>query len=740
MPDPMPVATYRLQLRCGVDLDRARALLPWLVELGVSHLYLSPPFHAASGSTHGYDVVDPTRIDPVLGGEEAFAALADAARLAGIGVIIDIVPNHMAFTPENPFLADIMRHGQGSRHARIFDIDWNSGPIRFPVLGAPLEELLEAGQIALAGSAEDPRLRLYERDYPLRQTPLATSLAGTRLSPETLDALLAEQHWTLGHWRTSANEIVHRRFFNITDLIGVRQEDPEVFALTHSWITRQVVAGRVQGLRVDHVDGLARPGEYLDRLRGAVAGTGANVPVWIEKIVKPGEEIPQAWPVEGMSGYEFMSPITRLLTSAEGLAAMRRASEGAVPASTAQEVRKVRRELLDEVFVPELGRVTEAARAELAIGEAQRPALREAVARLAIAWPVYRSYAADLLPLSAQIDAAVGLAEAGSLDAALLGLLRAPGDASAFAARFEQLTGALTAKSEEDTVFFRSVAYLPFCEVGSEPDLDPMTVGEFEAAMASRARETPLALDALSTHDTKRAADARAVLMALSHFPQAAAALYHAARERAREQALPERWGIYAVQTALMLNGQDDAAARITAHIAKAMREAKDLSRHEEPDEDVEAAVAALACEFDIALSDGSLLPADTRAGIEAAAETIVLAQVALQITAPGVPDIYQGTEIEAPALTDPDNRRPVAWDDIAAMEDAGATLSQRKLALTRALMTRRRAAAQLFTHGSYWLTETGAGLEVRREWQGETFAFTIPVVAPAPAEPCPAG
>jgi (1->4)-alpha-D-glucan 1-alpha-D-glucosylmutase len=724
MPQPTPIATYRLQLRDGVDLDRAAALLPWLVELGVSHLYLAPPFYAASGSTHGYDVIDPTRIDPAIGGDDAFLRLSDKARAAGIGIVVDIVPNHMAFTPENPWLADVLRHGRESRFAPVFDIDWEridseAQAIHFPVLDGTPADLLAQGHIALEGES----LRVYDRTYPLRPgTPLPA-----KLDNAGLDALLAHQHWSLGDWRTGDAAIVHRRFFNITDLIGVRQEDPEVFALTHGWIVEQVAAGRIQGLRVDHIDGLARPGGYLARLRDAVGQAGGEVPVWIEKIVKPGETIPASWPIEGMSGYEFMGPVTRLLTAPDGLAALREAADGAVPSSTAREVRKVRHELLERVFVPELARVTQAAIAALAAAEDARPALSDAIARLATAWPVYRSYAADLCPLSALVGEALETVEPDPAVTALTGLLRAPDDplARAFAARFEQLTGALTAKSEEDTVFFRSVAFLPLCEVGSEPDLDALDRAGFAAAMAARAEQTPLALDALSTHDTKRSADARAVLVALSHVPALGRALYHAARERAAAAGLPERWGIYALQTALMLRDQQDAPERIAAHIAKAMREAKDLSRHEAPDEAAEAAVTELCLALHCAVADGTLIAPEDLAALDAATAAIVLAQAALQLTAPGIPDIYQGTEALAVALTDPDNRRPVDWDSLATL--SGSSLAARKLALTRTLLAHRRAAPDLFAYGSYRLTDQTDAWLVEREWQGESFAFAVP-------------
>ncbi|MFS0850061.1 malto-oligosyltrehalose synthase [Novosphingobium panipatense] len=723
MPFPTPVATYRLQLRNGVDLDRAIGLLPWLRHLGVSHLYLSPPFQAAQGSTHGYDVIDPTRIDPVLGGDDAFLRLANAARDVDLGIIVDIVPNHMAFVPDNPWLADVLRNGRDSEHARIFDIDWDRGRLHFPVLDGTPADLLANGDIGMEGPSDDPRLRIYDRFYPLRLSPLSEKLARdpALLDDATMARLLDEQHWSVGHWRASAADIIHRRFFNITELIGVRQEDPDVFALTHRWIIDQVGAGRIQGLRVDHIDGLARPGAYLHHLRQAVGDT----PIWIEKIVKAGEDLP-AWPIEGMSGYEFMTPVTRLLTHSEGLDTIREASDGAVPADYAQEVRKVRRELLDDVFLPERRRVVTAAMAALAAADDLRADLDEAIATLASLWPVYRSYAADLVPLSKLITDAVATPEAAHCKA-LLDLLRAPDDplARAFAARFEQLTGALTAKSEEDTVFFRSVAYLPLCEVGSEPDLGSLDAEAFATQMRERADRTPLALNALSTHDTKRSADARAVLVALSHFPALARRLYDKARRQAREANLPEGWGLYALQTALMLAGESEAHERIADHIAKAMREAKDLSRHELPDGAAEDAVIQLCRNLHHEYAAGGLLHPAERDALRAAIETLVLAQAALQLTAPGIPDIYQGTEGVAIGLTDPDNRRAVDW---AALETGNATtLASRKTELTRALLARRRSQPDLFARGSYTLRTEDDAWVVERRLEEESFTLRIP-------------
>ena len=728
---PPPCATYRVQLRSDGDLDHARSLLPWLQQLGISHLYLSPVLAARAGSSHGYDMIDPTLVDPVLGGEAAFAALCEAAKAAGIGVVVDIVPNHMAFSPQNPFLAEVLRDGPDSRYASWFDIDWAAGRLHFPVLDAPIAELLGCGQVAIAGDEARPALQVYEEIYPLSPTPLAAALArGERtLDAATLGDLLQQQHWSLGDWRTSSGKVIHRRFFNVTELVGVRQEDPAVFEATHRWLIDQVAAGRIQGVRVDHVDGLARPGGYLHRLRSALGG----VPIWIEKIVKA-EEILAPWPVEGMSGYEFMAPLTRFLTCAEGLGALRDAAQGAVPDAIAPAVRAVRKSLLSGMFAPEWARVLEAAHRALAAdaqgAAAQRDiaALDKALSDLACAWPVYRSYAADGCPPAAGPQAVL---EADASHGARLAadLLHAPDDAlsRSFAARFEQLTGALTAKSEEDTMFYRAVAYLPLCEVGAEPELAAIDAAEFAALMQRRAAHYPLALSALSTHDTKRSVDARGALIALSWRPALGTRLYRAARQQALATGLPEAWGLYALQSALAMRGGEDAQSRLIAHMAKALREGKELSSHEAPDMQAEEAAGQLAASLYAGLESGSLWSTDEAADFDAVRETIVLAQVAFQITAPGIPDIYRSSEGLHIALTDPDNRRPVDWTGLAALIGDESTLSGRKLALTRELLARRSRDPALFARGEYALESGPTGWQVIRRHDGREERITIP-------------
>ena len=303
----LPTACYRLQLRGGVDFAAAEALLPWLARLGISHLYLSPIFRAMPGSTHGYDVIDPNRIEDDLGGRRGFAHLAAAARGQGIGLILDIVPNHMAFSPHNPWLRDVLRRGRRSRWHRHFDIR-TDGPLLLPMLEAPFQELLERGALAVAADPDGPVLVTGGLRVPLDPDTVAGADIAT---------LHGRQFWRLVPWRDEAEAIAHRRFFNITGLIGLRVEDAGVLADTHRLVFDLADAGLIAGLRIDHIDGLADPGTYLRRLRARLP----EMPIWVEKILAPGEALPD-WPVTGTTGYELARDIGQRLTDGAGLAAI----------------------------------------------------------------------------------------------------------------------------------------------------------------------------------------------------------------------------------------------------------------------------------------------------------------------------------------------------------------------------------------------------------------------------------
>jgi (1->4)-alpha-D-glucan 1-alpha-D-glucosylmutase len=540
-------ATYRLQLGPGMGFAQAAELVPYLRDLGVSHLYLSPSFQARPGSTHGYDVVDPTRISTELGGEEAFRALVDAVREAGLGILLDIVPNHMAIDDANRFWADPALREQ------FFDID-----------------------------------------------------------PET------------GR---------HRRFFDIDHLAGVRQEDPEVFAATHELALRLVAEGAVDGLRIDHPDGLADPAGYLERLRA-----GGVAHVWVEKILDPGEVL-RDWPVEGTVGYEFLNDVAGLFVDPAGEAGL---------TALWEEVSGDPRpfgELAAEAKL-EQSRGPFAADADWLRREWPGvELLDEALASL----PVYRTYIRDV---PSPADLAV-LEEAG-----LTGWIA--GAPPAFVTRFQQTTPPVMAKGVEDTAFYRYARLLALNDVGGDPSRFGVTVEEFHAGNAARAERFPRHLLASQTHDTKRSGDVRARLGALSTVPDAWAEHVRRWLELTRELAGPddvERY--FAFQT--LAGAWPIEPDRMVAYMEKALREAKRTTSWIEPDAAHEAAVERFVralYSHEAFLADFAPFAAElARVGDRAA-----VGQLLLKLTVPGVPDIYQGDELPALSLVDPDNRRPVDW------------------------------------------------------------------------------
>lgn len=550
-------ATYRLQLGPGLGFAEARELVPYLKGLGVSHLYLSPCLQARAGSTHGYDVVDPRRISEDLGGEAAFRALAGA----GLQVLLDIVPNHMATDDANPFWAD------PALRERFFDIDPRTGR--------------------------------------------------------------------------------HRRFFSIDELAGVRVEDPEVFETTHALVLRLVGEGVVDGLRIDHPDGLADPGGYLRRL----AERGVER-IWVEKILEPGEELPD-WPVEGTTGYEFMGDATGLFIDPAGEEPLTRlyaalTGEERDFAELAEEAK------LDEAlttFQPEVERLQEMI---------DEPDMAEAVASL----PVYRTYVEPEGEGADDQDVRV-VEEAGLPERVKEALVDPSGaDEEAFAIRFQQTTGAIMAKGVEDTALYRYSRLAALNEVGSDPGRWGRSPEEVHEAHIARHRRFPRCLLATQTHDTKRSGDVRARIGALAGIPGEWRARVHAWRSMnapLRTATAPNPDDEYLIYQTLV-GAWPLEAGRLRDYMTKAMREAKVDTGWVEPDDAYEGAVAAFI--------DGLYASAEFVADLEAFADRVAplgeasaLGQTLLKLTSPGVPDIYQGDELWDLALVDPDNRRPVDWD-----------------------------------------------------------------------------
>ncbi|QMV21348.1 malto-oligosyltrehalose synthase [Streptomyces sp. SCUT-3] len=724
----VPTATYRLQLQPDFPLSAAEAAVPRLAALGVSHLHLSPVLQACPGSTHGYDVVDHTRIGEEIGGEDALRSLARTARAHGMGLVVDIVPNHMAVpVPEHLSepLWEVLRDGPGSRFADWFDIDWavQEGRLLLPVLGGRLgPELgaLETGTATVRGR-EERVLRYHDHVFPLRP--------GTEDLP--LPGLLEHQWYRLAWWRLARTELNHRRFFTISDLIGVRVEDEAVFAATHGKLLELVRDGVVDGLRVDHPDGLADPRGYLRRLHAATGGRWTVV----EKILGPGEPLPADWPCAGTTGYDALKHVDGLFVDPAGAARLAEVwtDFARLPATLggnwAATVARATGEVVTEDLATEVARLVRAAdrvcSKDPQLADHAPWALRTAVRGLLAGIPVYRPYVVPGEPAperdAALLEAAAGPARAAFAvpeeahavdvvrDLALGRLGRGP-DHDDFAVRFAQVSSALRAKAVEDTAFYRWHPLLGVNEVGGDPARPGTSPEDFHAFAARIQRDWPATATVLSTHDTKRSADVRARLAVLSEVPELWREWLEkesAADGRGRPAA-PDRQVEYLVrQTAVGLGHCE--AERLVPAVLKSVREARLRTGWTTPDPDYEAAVEAFVrglCEDEEQVA----ALASFTAVLEPYAHANSLGAALVHLTMPGVPDLYQGSERELLTLVDPDNRRPVDFPrpfDADGFERSlslgrGPTgnLSDRKLRLTATALRLRREHPEWFGAG----------------------------------------
>jgi (1->4)-alpha-D-glucan 1-alpha-D-glucosylmutase len=721
-----PTACYRLQFRQGMDFDRAAALVPYLKRLGISHLYASPLFTAQPGSTHGYDVTDPAEIDPEIGGREGLDRLSAALRAEGLGLVLDIVPNHMAFSVATPWLRDVLRHGDDSRYASHFDLDPSLGRIRLPWLPAPFEDVLSQGGFAVEDDEDGPVLAAGGLRVPLAVTGSLDAARGG--DAVALHALHDEQPWRLVHWRTESDILSHRRFFNIAGLVGVRVEDEAVFEDVHRLLFDLVEDGTVDGIRIDHIDGLVDPAGYLDRLRARVGKT----PIWVEKILSGPETLPPEWPVEGTTGYVAARSFARLLTDGDGLERIDAAYRAATGRTDPVEdvIWQARMQVMTQDLAAELwtlhAMLTRLAAKDPVGVEYGPEMLRTALLAFIAAFPRYRSYStgdsvsgadADLIRRAAE-QAAERLTDPGALPFLAKMLTTADPQTAPLRARMQQVTGAAVAKSHEDTAFYREVRLLSANEVGSEPDDDALGIAGFHRAMRRRAERMPQGLTLTSSHDTKRSEDARMRIAAITAAPDAFAAWFRICRGFAPER-LDANVVWYVAQTFLGLEQDDgDFAERLADHLVKALREAKTETFWTAPDTELEGS----ATDFVRRLARHFPGHAPEVAEILSVADRLSMIQAALKLTAPGIPDIYQGCEIASYALTDPDNRRAVDYDTLSRALDDPATLprplDRDKLALTTRLLHLRQEQALLFRHGSYEPVEAPDGTCVfeRRE------------------------
>ena len=704
----IPTATYRLQLRPEFGFDDAAAVLPYLHDLGVSHVYLSPVLQAAPGSTHGYDVVDHSRLSEDLGGPGAFHRLSETARRLGMGVVVDVVPNHMAVpTPAslNAALWSVLRNGPASPYARWFDVDWHAQEraILMPVLGRRIGEVVADGEISLDGTGAEPVLRYFDHVFPVRP--------GTEHLP--LPELLDRQYYRLAHWRVGDEELNYRRFFDIDTLAAVRVEDEAVFAETHAVLLALVAEGRVQGLRIDHPDGLADPRGYVRRLAGATEGAW----VVVEKILEGEEQLPDDWPCAGTTGYDALLRLGGVLVDPASAPALTNLYTGLTggPADFDVVVEEAKRFVVEHSLQAEVARLVEVAATvcheHLDLRDHTRRGLREALVELLVAMPVYRAYVVpgEAAPAAsrevlreAAAAARTRLADDrhGTLDLVVslaLGDLERGAHRDEFVVRFQQTCGPVMAKGVEDTAFYRWLRLTSLNEVGGNPAHLGVGVDELHRWCDRQLARWPSAMTTLSTHDTKRSEDLRARLATLSELPQEWAGQVTGWRARTatfRPEALDANTEYLMWQT--LVGAWPIDAPRLTAYLEKATREAKRRTSWTSPGHEYDGAVRGFA---EAVLADSSVT-AEIAVFVDRLAtawRANVLAQKLLALTIPGVPDVYQGCELTDLSLVDPDNRRPVDYagrrDRLAALDQGSPPRDlddEKLLVVSRALRLRR--------------------------------------------------
>ncbi len=796
----VPRATYRVQLQPSFGFDKAAQIAGYLAQLGVSHFYSSPYLQAAPGSTHGYDVVDPRRVNNELGGPVAHQRFSATLGDHNLGQVLDIVPNHMAIGgPENPWWWDVLENGPASRYARFFDVEWESqggiaGTVLLPVLGDHYGRVLEAGELTLTREGGDFRIRYGDRLFPVAPPALepllveagrdaksdelvyigetfgrlpsssATdrdsvarrhrgknvlrvqlgrlladwpdigraideAIASLNADVEGLDAFLQQQHYRLAFWRAARDDLDYRRFFDVTSLAGLRMEDDYVFSETHELVLRWLRDGTLDGVRIDHPDGLRDPKGYFERIRSA-APTGWVV---VEKILAPDEQLPADWPVDGTTGYDFLNRLSRVLIDPAGeqpLTDLYVAFSG-LDASFEDVAYVEKQRIVHEVLASEFNRLVEylmaVIRGDRRHRDYSRAQLRDALREVICSFRVYRSYVrAEEGELSQTDVAAVSaaLAEASTrrpdlpldlfdfMGDVLLLRVRGPRE-SEFVMRFQQLTAPVTAKGVEDTAFYNYNRLVALNEVGGEPGRWSDSVEVFHAAAVDARVSWPGSMLASSTHDTKRGEDVRIRIGLLSEMPRrwsTRVRRWRRMNEPKRTGDLPDRNTEYLLYQTLV-GAWPIGSDRLWPYMEKAAREAKRHTSWTDPKADYERALrrfttAVLADEAFIVDLEAFV------AELTPAWHATSLAATLVRLTIPGVPDIYQGTELWDLSLVDPDNRRPVDFElrrlllerargATAAEAWAGAPEALPKIWLIQRALALRGRRPELFEQGA---------------------------------------
>ena len=789
-PHALPESTYRLQFHAGFTFRDAAAVVPYLHALGVTHCYASPYLRARPGSTHGYDVIDHCQFNPELGGEAGFEVFLKALRDNGLQHILDTVPNHAGVaTNENTWWNDVLANGRASPFGEYFDIAWRGSPrtqlhdkVLLPVLGKPYAQALEAGELKLVREGASLFVTYFDRRFPISPETTKTivgpgasdadveqaiarlnGMPGDAASFDALDELLSRQHYRLAYWRVAPDEINYRRFFDINDLAALSMERAEVFEATHALIFRLLEEGKLAGLRIDHPDGLFDPAQYFRRLQGRYAAATGTRPddkplyVTVEKILAPHEPLPREWPVHGTSGYDFLNEINGLFIDPGGEQPLTRLYQELTRDETAFEdlVYEKKRLILQISLASELQMLAhildEIAQSHRRSRDFTLRGLHDALREVIACFGVYRSYISADDGVSEtdrrRIDEAVEQAVRRNpeTDRSVFDFIRQtllqdypPGASDElkhmhlrFAGKFQQLTAPATAKGIEDTAFYVYNRMVSLNEVGGEPSRFGVSPDALHEYLASRARDWPYALSALSTHDTKRSEDVRARLNVLSEMPdewRERVTRWTQFNDRHRttlsdRRRAPDRNEEYLLYQTLVGAWPLDEAGpeehatfvkRIGAYMEKALREAKVHTSWTNPSADYDAAVQQFVARVLDEPQSAEFLrdfrPFQQRVARLGLINSI--AQTVLRLTAPGVPDTYQGQELWDFSLVDPDNRRPVNYErrrEMLSGLDGGSDPlleslhdGRAKLHVTTHCLHARRENPGLFSAGEY--------------------------------------
>ena len=811
------IASYRLQLHAGFPLAEAERVLPYLADLGISHVYLSPCLQAVPGSQHGYDVTDPTRISEDLGGEPAWASFVDCARSHNLQILLDIVPNHMSASQHNPWWDHVLAHGPFSEFAEYFDFRVRPHqPFRVHIcsLARPYGEAIEAGELTIEIAHGRPRVRHYENTWPLgpaswgellsaaptqaadaqccfgelerlqfidepdakdriayercsaqagdtlgdarKSGRLQDAVDRARGDKELVNAVLQRQFYSLHGWKLAGELGNYRRFFDIGTLSGIRMELPEVFAATHARIEAMIVRDEIAGLRVDHPDGLREPLEYFKRLR-ALLPKGR---IYVEKILENDERLKDDWPIDGSVGYEFLAKVNRLWMDDARTDVLTSTYSDFTGHSVnfAALVREKKRAIVESTFCADHEQLAEAAleiaRADWKTRDLSPRQLREALARLIIALPVYRTYRTlntlhddEKRTITEAVQSArIGAPEIDSAVfdflAALLTKSRLSEAGADFVAKWQQLTPAVMAKGVEDTTFYCYDRLVSCNEVGSQASLIGISAGKFHEFCHSLSDRWPNNLLATSTHDNKRSEDVRTRISILSEVPERWAEALHLwsnLNAPAWQNHAPDRHAEYLLYQTLIGAWPIDQE-RCWRYMLKACREAKIKTSWHEPNYAYEESIRGFV--------DGVFQRPDFIASLERFIDPLILpgrinslAQTLIKMVVPGVPDFYQGTELWDLSLVDPDNRRPVDFELRAAFVRRARSLSAAEVAaewdsglpklwMTARVLAIRRERAEDFSDQSKYQPLIAQGTHLARLFafrRGENLIAVVP-------------